>query len=54
MDLPDPGIDHTSPEAPALEGEFFTTEPPEKPIYIHSNTLKMMKYLFLVTGNNKI
>ena len=40
VDLPDPGIDHTSPEAPALEGEFFTTEPPEKPIYIHSNTLK--------------
>ena len=38
--LPDPGIDHTSPEAPALEGKFSTTEPPEKPVYIHNNTLK--------------
>ena len=28
-DLPDPGIELTSP---ALAGEFFTTEPPGKPI----------------------
>ena len=28
-DLPDPGIEPTSPEAPALSGGFFTTEPPE-------------------------
>ena len=27
-DLPDPGI---KSESPALAGEFFTTEPPEKP-----------------------
>ena len=27
-DLPDPGIEPTSPE---LAGGFFTTEPPEKP-----------------------
>jgi len=27
-DLPDPGIEHMSP---ALEGGFFTTEPPGKP-----------------------
>ena len=29
-DLPDPGIENVSP---ALAGGFFTTEPPEKPIY---------------------
>ena len=28
--LPDPGIE---PVSPALAGEFFTTEPPGKPIY---------------------
>ena len=27
-DLPDPGIE---PKSPALEGGFFTDEPPEKP-----------------------
>ena len=30
-DLPDPGIEHTSPEAPALQGDFFTPEPLGKP-----------------------
>ena len=30
-DLPDPGIEPTSPESPALAGRFFTTEPPGKP-----------------------
>ena len=30
-DLPDSGI---KPVTPALAGEFFTTEPPEKPNYI--------------------
>ena len=34
-DLLDPGI---KPEAPALAGEFFTTEPPRKPINIHTYT----------------
>ena len=29
-DLPDPGIEPTSPASPALAGEFFTTEPPGK------------------------
>ena len=29
-DLPDPGIEHSSPE---LEGRFFTIEPPGKPEY---------------------
>ena len=31
-DLPDPGIKPESPEATALAGGFFTTEPPGKPI----------------------
>ena len=30
-DLPDPGIEPTSPASPALAGRFFTTEPPGKP-----------------------
>ena len=29
-DLPDSGIEHTSPMSPALAGRFFTTEPPGK------------------------
>ena len=31
VDLPDPGTEPTSPESPALAGEFFATEPPGKP-----------------------
>ena len=31
-DLPNPGIEPVSPMSPALAGEFFTTEPPGKPI----------------------
>ena len=30
-DLPNSGIEPTSPASPALVGAFFTTEPPEKP-----------------------
>ena len=30
-DLPNPGIDSTSPESPAMAGTFFTTEPLRKP-----------------------
>ena len=30
-DLPDPGIEPSSPASPALAGRFFTTEPPGKP-----------------------
>ena len=33
-DLPDPGIETTSPAFPALAGRFFTTEPPGKPLWI--------------------
>ena len=29
--LPDPGMETTSPMSPALAGIFFTTEPPRKP-----------------------
>ena len=29
-DIPDPGIEHTSPMSPALAGEIFTTVPPGK------------------------
>ena len=29
-DLPDPGIEHTSPVSAALAGRFFTTELPGK------------------------
>ena len=29
--LPEPGIKPVSPATPALEGRFFTTEPPGKP-----------------------
>ena len=31
-DLPGPGMKPTSPVSPALAGEFFTTEPPGKPM----------------------
>ena len=31
-DLPDPGIQPESFVSPALAGEFFTTEPPGKPL----------------------
>ena len=34
-DLPDPVIKSTSPAASALASRFFTSEPPEKPMYMH-------------------
>ena len=34
-DLLNPGIEPATPVSPALAGRFFTTEPPEKPIYCH-------------------
>ena len=34
-DLPNPGIEPTSPVAPALAGRFFTTEPPGKPLKLN-------------------
>ena len=35
-DLPDPGIELTSPVSPALAKRFFTTEPPGKPSLIYT------------------
>ena len=32
-DLPDPGVEHTSPACPALLGGFFAVAPPGKPLY---------------------
>ena len=40
-DLLDPGIEPMSPASPALAGEFFTTETPEKP--------KTLTALFFIT-----
>ena len=31
-DLPDPGMEPTFPAAPALVGQFFSTETPRKPL----------------------
>ena len=41
-DLPDAGIEPTSPASPALACRFFITEPPGKP-YSDSFFLKKMK-----------
>ena len=35
-DLPDPGIKPMSPESAAFAGEFFTTEPPGKPLWLEA------------------
>ena len=45
-DLPDPGIEPESPASPASAGEFFTTEPPEKPYLI-------LKYIYIYISNSK-
>ena len=42
-DLPDPGIEPTSPVFHELAGRFFTTGPPGKPIYL----LKLIQFQFL-------
>ena len=34
-DLPDPGIEPTSPASPALQADSLPTEPPEKPNPYH-------------------
>ena len=38
-DLPDPGI---KPASPALAGGFFTAEPPEKPMVLKKNILRIL------------
>ena len=35
-DLPDPEIEPVSLASPELAGRFFTTEPPGKPVYMHT------------------
>ena len=42
-DFPNSGIEPTSPTAPALQVDFFTTEPPGKPTY----TIFIMKNNFV-------
>ena len=42
-DLPDPGIEPTSPVSPALASGFFTTEPPGKPEGSHIFSLNSKK-----------
>ena len=43
--LPDPEIKHASP---ALEGRFFTTEPPRKPLEL----VKFSEQVFSVPNNH--
>ena len=43
-DFPNPGINPASPGSPALEGGFFTTEPPGKPIVTYILYKKFGKY----------
>ena len=48
-DLPDPGIEPTSPSL-ALAGRFFTAEPPRKPCLVaayYENTLRRVRRLFV-------
>ena len=50
-DLPDPGIEPTSLISPALVGGFFTTEPPGKPIYIHTH-IYIHTYIYTYTDTH--
>ena len=43
-DLPNPGIEPTSPVSPVLAGGFFISVPPEKP---HLSSLSLLIYLVL-------
>ena len=45
-DLPDPGIESTSPGFPALADRFFTTEPPGKSHKHEAAFLNLCVYLF--------
>ena len=45
-DLPDPGIESTSPAFPALADRFFTTEPPGKSHKHEAAFLNLCVYLF--------
>ena len=43
-DLPDPGIEPTSPASPALAGGFFTTAPPGKPKYKSNCSFALLNF----------
>ena len=49
-DLPDAGIEPTSPVSPALASRFFTTEPPGKPnkslLFAKIKRIKRKGFLF--------
>jgi len=49
-DLPDPGIECTSPVSPALVDGFFTTEPPGKPKLLMVNLTQKDTCLIHVTN----
>ena len=48
-DLSSPGIKTASP---ALAGEFFTTEPPGKPVYIHAFHFSLVQFSHSVVSNS--
>ena len=41
-DLPNPGIEPSSPASPALAGKFFTTEPPGKPKFLLASSISCL------------
>ena len=52
-DLPNPGIEPTSPESLALAGSFFNTEPPREPM-LATNMSNIDHLTFLVATVNNI
>ena len=52
QDLPDPGIELTSPTSPALAGGFFTTEPPGEPHDLYSYCWRPVYMCCLITATD--
>ena len=52
-DLADPGMEPTSPAAPALAGRFVTTVPPGKPLWLdwHKSSWCLRLQVFLKDDN---
>ena len=48
-DLPDAGIEPSSPVFPALAGRFFTTAPTWKALYIHDVCVYINIYVYIHT-----
>ena len=46
-DLPDPGIEHVSPESSALTGSFFTFEPLGKPVCVYMIYINLVSSILL-------